>query len=260
MNTCFSTLGCTEKSLPEVLALARQYHIDALEFRGLEGTMAFPAISAFSPTQQAHTRTLCAEAGVRPLVLGTSCQFHQGVGWARMLTEGVETIRLAHELGAPFIRVFGNYFRPDAPTAVNRVIQGIRELIAATNDTDVAILLEIHADFNRAAELLDVIHGVDSPRFGLIWDVYHSDGAYGDQWRSLYRQIRPWIRHVHLKDYHRDSGQLCLPGDGDLPLRDILDQLAADRYDGYISLEWERKWHPELPDIETALECFAAYF
>ncbi len=256
MRTCFSTLGCAERDLPQVIALAKAFRMDGVEFRGLGGRMRNADIPELQPEYAVAVRTALDDAGLLPVVLGTSCQFHEGVRWDTVMEEGRFSIRTAHRLGIPYIRVFGNYFRPDADTAVQRVIDGVRALLDDTADTNVSVLLEIHADFHRAEELLAIVNGVNSPRFGLLWDVYHSDATYGDNWMTLYQQICPWIRHVHIKDYHRTDGRLCLPGDGDLPLSPILRQLEADGYDGFVSLEWERQWHPELPEIEDALDAF----
>ena len=37
MKLCFSTLGCAERSLTDIFALARAYRIPCLEFRGIGG-------------------------------------------------------------------------------------------------------------------------------------------------------------------------------------------------------------------------------
>jgi len=34
----------------------------------------------------------------------------------------------------------------------------------------------------------------------------------------------------------------------------MADYLDKQGYEGYFSLEWEKKWHPELPVIEDALD------
>ena len=80
------------------------------------------------------------------------------------------------------------------------------------------------------------------------------------------RPLQQWIRHIHIKDHHRQklaSGQnnageiqLCLPGEGDVPIGPITRTLIEDGFDGYFSFEWEKKWHPELPEPEIA---FPAY-
>ena len=72
---------------------------------------------------------------------------------------------------------------------------------------------------------------------------------------EFYRFVRPYLKHVHIKDRTAEN-QLVLIGDGIVPIVPIAKQLLSDGYDGYFSLEWEKKWHPELPNIRTALDSF----
>ena len=80
---------------------------------------------------------------------------------------------------------------------------------------------------------------------------------------SFYELVRPYLRHVHFKDYHRategNNWVLCEIGEGDIPLAAIVETLKKDGYDGYISLEWEKKWHPELSEPELAFPRFVAF-
>jgi len=39
-------------------------------------------------------------------------------------------------------------------------------------------------------------------------------------------------------------------GEGELPVRAMLGALAGLRYDGYVMVEWEKKWRPELAEPE----------
>ena len=65
------------------------------------------------------------------------------------------------------------------------------------------------------------------------------------------------LRHVHLKDAVRlpgkDEWQLVMMGEGEVPVRELLTLLAGTGYDGWVSLEFEKKWHPELGRPEVAL-------
>ena len=60
--------------------------------------------------------------------------------------------------------------------------------------------------------------------------------------------------NVHLKDARRtpDGWQLVLLGEGELPIQSALQRLQERRYPGAISVEWEKRWHPELAEPEIA--------
>lgn len=256
MKTAFSTLGCVEKSFDEILALARRYSVDGIEFRGVGGVLDNTAIPEFSETGSAEAREKLKSAGLASIVLGTSCSFHDPKKTEAAIREGIFSVRAADRLGTPFIRVFGNRM-PDGDAPL-RVAEGIAEILRATAEQpSVSVLLEVHGDFNRIESLAPVAGRLAaSSRFGLIWDIKHTDPGYGDGWAEFYEYFRPLIRHVHIKDAVRAPERLVLPGDGELPLSAILSRLEADRFGGFVSLEWERKWHPELPPIEEALEKF----
>ena len=119
------------------------------------------------------------------------------------------------------------------------------------------MLLEVHGDYNRIETLGRVTEQLAGrEEFGLIWDIAHTH-AYGDQWDDFYRAFRPLIRHIHIKD-RTEEGKLTLPGEGSLPILPIASCLLSDGYDGFFSLEWERKWHPELEALPVALSRFVS--
>ena len=260
MNLCFSTLGCTDRSLEEILSLAQQYNISFLEIRGIGGEMDLGKIEAFS--KKAETNALFLEYGVVPRVLGTSCAFHDPAKYEDALREGRESIEIAKKFGIPYIRVFGNKLigsgEDERQACIARVSEGIRTLCDAATGTSVTVLLEVHGDYNRVETLLPVVEALaDHDRFGLIWDIAHTK-SYGNGWDVFYQTFRKYIRHIHIKDYSFESTALVLPGEGDLPILPIVRALAEDGFEGCFSLEWEKKWHPELPEMELALSHFVS--
>lgn len=47
MKLCFSTLGCHDASLKEILELAQNYDVSAIEVRGIQGVMVNSDIECF---------------------------------------------------------------------------------------------------------------------------------------------------------------------------------------------------------------------
>jgi sugar phosphate isomerase/epimerase len=74
---------------------------------------------------------------------------------------------------------------------------------------------------------------------GVTLDTCHA-GANGEDLLECYEIVRPALRNVHLSDVVWRSGHPrthVLPGEGELPLRKFLSLLAADGYDGLVTLE-----------------------
>ena len=257
MKLCFSTLGCVEKNWDEILLLARKYGINGLEIRGIGGVLNNADVVIFSEEKATKTKEEAKAAAISPVVLGTSCMFHTEECLSTALLEGKAAIEIAQRMGIPYIRVFGNNFVGDQRASTERVVKGISALCEMAKGTGVSVLLEVHGDFNTVEALspiTDALSAVDN--FGLIWDVAHTHAPYGENWVVFYEKMRPYIRHVHIKD-RKNGGGLVLTGEGAVPILPIIKRMLSDGFDGYFSFEWERYWHPELPDMETALAGFA---
>jgi sugar phosphate isomerase/epimerase len=264
MKLAFTTLGNPDWTFGHTLAEAKRLGFSAIEVRGVEGIMLAQDIPYFSPARQAETKRALSDAGLSLCGFGTSVNFHDPDKYAAAMDEGRAAIDVCARMGIPYVRVFGDRIAsPEARGGViQRAISGIKTLCAHAQGTSVTILLEVHGDFNTVDVIMDVRRGLDSlQNFGILWDLAHSDKIYGDDFEPFYACVKPLLRHVHIKDHHRDGGafRLCLVGQGDIPIRAIVERLLSDGYSGYFSLEWEKKWHPELPEPEIAYPGFIRY-
>ena len=256
---CFSTLGCTERSLASVISLANRYGISALEVRGLGGELRNDKISDFLPENATETKQALLAAGIIPLVLGTSVSFHDEKSFDANIAAGKADMDIARRIGFSAIRVFGNSIVGDEQECMYRVARGIRELCLAAKGSGVGVWLEVHGEFNTLSRVLGVAELCsDLSEFGIIWDICHTHAHYAENWRAFYEPLAPYIRHVHLKDVQ--SSRHVLLGQGELPITDIVNHLLANGYGGYFSLEWERHWRRELPPVEDALDSLFTLF
>ena len=257
--TCFSTMGCPALDFPGVISLADRHGIDCLELRSLENTTDLPAYFAAYPGGSAAAADLFVAASLPARVLGTSFKLvgDNEAGRDALLAFA----RLAEDLGTPYLRIFGGgtWGKPltneDFHEAVN-VLQwwhGER----ASNGWRTDILIETHDAFSATPPLLELFarsgHGT-----GIIWDSHHTWRLGGETPAESWNALRPHIKHVHIKDsIDRPSARhpytYVLPGTGEMPLAEVMSVLERDGYDGAVSLEWEKMWHPYLPDLSEAL-------
>ena len=185
-----------------------------------------------------------------PIVLGSSCYFQDEELYERYIAEGKTNIEIAERLGIPYIRVFGDRIKDEKTT--ERVICALTQLCEHAKSA--VVLLETHGDFNSVQTLAPIVEAMSgNEHFGLLWDIEHTHKIYGRNWEEFYAFARHYVRHVHVKDYSDATHALANIGHGDVPIREIADKLVRDGYSGCFSLEWEKKWHPELPPIEDAL-------
>lgn len=264
MKLSISTLGCPDWGFDRVVQAFEDLGVD-IEVRGVDGEMEAGRIARFSPARAQETKALLAAHGRKIVGFGTSCKFHDPAAQEENVRAGWEAAEVCARMGIPALRVFGNDI-PDKARAAETIAfacQGIRRVCERAADKGVQTLLEVHGDFNTVEAMRLVAQEMaGAPGFGILWDVEHSDKTCGDDFLPFYAAVRPLLRHVHIKDYHRgENGQftLCPVGEGDIPLPEIVRTLLRDGYDGYFSLEWEKKWVPSLAEPEEVFPAFVRY-
>ena len=88
-----------------------------------------------------------------------------------------------------------------------------------------------------------------------MWDSHHPYRV-GESPADVYANLGRRILLAQVKDARRRPGgdwELVLLGEGEVPVREMLGLLAAGGYRGWISVEWEKRWHPEIAEPQVAL-------
>jgi len=261
----FSTLGCPKWDLATILDVAAKSGYQAVEFRGLQGELDLSKSPAFSTASRLkETRTQFADRRLRICNLGSSAQLHHADATKRRknLDDARRFIDLAHQLDCPFVRVF-----PDAlPTDQDRdetlglISSGLLELGTYAKPSGVTVLLESHGELTRSDMLVQIMQAAKHPNVGLIWDIVNMWADASESPALVYQTLKPYIRHVHVKDARIVAGkhQYVQVGQGEAPLRAAIDVLKAGSYEGYYSFEWEKLWHPEIEDPERVIPQYPA--
>ena len=256
MKYSFSTLGCADWSLQQIIDYAKNSRFEAVEIRGINDEVEILKMKELQPENLPETKKLLDENGVKIVCISSSAAFHDPEKFEWGVAEGIAAVKAADYLGASCIRVFGNNVVDD--TTIPRVAKGIQMVCDAAKDTKVQVCLEIHGEFSKAEMILEVARLVDRDNFGIVWDVGNNTVTCDDDHRVFYEQVKPLVKHVHFKDLIRATDKVVLPGEGDYPLPMLRDLLDEGGYTGFASLEWERKWHPEIETIDVAEKAFFA--
>jgi sugar phosphate isomerase/epimerase len=216
----------------------------------------------FAPSEIEKTRRDLEDARVVICCVDTSCVFHSTDAHER--AEQVE-IAVAHaeltaKLGAPLIRIFPDKIQPGAEREQTR--DWIASCLRATAERvpeEVFVGLETHGDFARAECAAEIVTIANHPRVKLIWDVANSVAA-GDAIEHAARVVQPFLAHVHLRDAKPVAGSEhwlpVLAGTGRVLFAQAVAALRQINYDGFVSFEWEKYWHPEIEEPEVALPDF----
>jgi sugar phosphate isomerase/epimerase len=271
MKISFSTLACPAWNLEQAIAMASREGYDGIELRFLENDDRLWLRPEFCGSGLARTRERLGDLGLKIPCVDTSCFFHHPDASLRRqsLEAGKSMMELAAALGAGGIRVFGDRVQPGADhlSTSSWIAEGLRALAEFGSPLGVQVWLESHGDFARASDTLEVIALAAHENIGVLWDPANAFTDYGETPAVAFSWLRSRIRHVHLKDAipprnPAADGQPAplwdpvLMGEGNFPAGELLQLLQGSGYQRYISFEWEKRWHPEIPEPEIALPHF----
>ncbi|NLV92302.1 MAG: sugar phosphate isomerase/epimerase [Firmicutes bacterium] len=254
MKISFTTLGNPNWTWEHTLEQAQGMGYDGIEIRGVEGEMNLPKARPFLPSNLSQTKAQLGDLGLTVCCLGTSCRFDDTDGVAANIDLGKAHIDLAAELGCPYIRVFGDRIpSPDLrPKIVEQVAGALVKLADYARGTGVTVLQETHGDFSRSEDILEVMTLVQRDEVKVLWDIHHPYRFFGEQPEETWERLGSYVAHTHWKDSRgtKEDFQYCRIGEGDVPVKAVLKLLKDNGYAGWLSLEWEKQWHPELEEPE----------
>ncbi|HET7291035.1 MAG TPA: sugar phosphate isomerase/epimerase family protein [Vicinamibacteria bacterium] len=259
----FSTLGCPAWSWKRILGEASRLGYAAIELRGVLGELDLPKVPELSGSRLAEARRDLAALELAISDLGASATMHEKDAAARRkhLEDGRRFIDLAHALGVPYVRMFGDRLPPDEPRedVMKRIVDGFREMAEYARPAGVVVLVETHGDFTRSGELAEILARVESPGFALLWDAHHTYVTGRERPAQTHAALGSWVRHTHLKDSRAegDGRKYVLTGTGEVPVQEQVAVLARAGYAGYYCFEWEKRWHPGIEEPEVAFPHYA---
>jgi sugar phosphate isomerase/epimerase len=198
-----STLGCPKWEWNTIVKNTSQWGFAALELRGIQDQMDLTKCAEFSGTRLRATLRDLSAAGLSISDLGASAQMHEPdpAKRAKHMDEARRFIDLAHELHAPYVRVFPNQFIPgeDKRVTFARISDGLHELGEYGGPAGVTIIVESHGEFRRAEDIIPILEGAKSKNVAFLWDAHHTC-VEGEKPADTFEQLGKYTRHTHLKD------------------------------------------------------------
>jgi sugar phosphate isomerase/epimerase len=256
----FSTLGCPDWPFEKIIDFAVQHGYKGLELRGIQREMDLPKCKEFiTPGARKQVVQLMKRKRLQFVGLGSSATMHFAEATQRQknLDEGRRFIDLAQDINCPYVRVFPNNFPKDQERqqTMDLITKGLLELAEHARGSKVVVLMETHGDLVKTADLEMIMQGAEHPHTGLVWDISNMWTVTKESPAEVYKRLKKYIRHVHIKDagLRDDKLQYKLLGEGEVPIFEGIDLLAGDGYQGFYSFEWEKLWHPEILEPEIAL-------
>lgn len=264
MKLSFSTLGCPDWSFSEIFSTAKDLGFDGIEVRGIANELYVPHAKRFRPDKIDGTIAKLKAGNITiPIITSGIALGMLETDAARdtAIAEAKEYIDLASKLNCPYIRLMATASPQPEPFNRDDVVRLYNEICEYGADKGVMPLIETNGDYASSDACVELMNSIKSPNKGILWDVHHPYRYFGEQPEQTVQKLGSHIKHVHVKDSVVKDGKLSyrMMGYGDVPVFDALKSLKAMGYDGYVSLEWVKRWNPELEEAGIVFAHFISY-
>jgi sugar phosphate isomerase/epimerase len=223
--------------------------LEALDYQGVElrTTHAHGVEVSLSPEQRREVKARFDDSPVELAGLGSAFEYQSAdPAEVRRNVEGTKAyVRLAHDLGAPGVKVRPNGIPRgvDLDATLRQIGRALHEVGEDAAGFGVEIRVEVHgAVTQELPNLAKIIQYADHPNVFVCWNSNPTDVQDGSV-RENFRLVGPKIREVHLRDLFDET----------YPWRELFALLAEQGYEGYTLAEI-----PESPDPERVLRYFRA--
>lgn len=262
MKLSFSTIGCPDWAWPVIFSTAKDIGMDGIEVRCIGSELFAPRAAEFSDSNIEATLARLSAAGMCIPAFDSNAVLAVLEKAESAMAEARAYIDLAAKAGTPYVRLMCVGVPQPVDCDLELCQRQYDELCEYGRQKNVMPLLETNGPLSDSAVMRELMDNVKSDNKGVLWDVHHPYRYFQESPSLTYDRLGGYIRHIHIKDsILEESGHVLyrMLGKGDVPVKEILYLLRDKGFDGFVSLEWVKKWNPELEEAGVVFPNFARY-
>lgn len=232
MKPGFMSSVCPKQTLSELIASAKKYGYEGLEFR-VEWDHRHGVELASSQDQIASAQGMLEDSGIQATCIATGVQLNSTdeVEHVKERESLKRYIELAHGVGAKYLRVFGDPV-PEEETDRDKALSLAAESCAAVDEHagqhNAKVLIETHTNM-RADWARRIVDDSGARNVGVLWHIGHHV-RHGQSVDDAYGFIKGHIDHLHFSA--REGSDVT-----DADNQRTFDLLGPEGYDGFFSVE-----------------------
>ena len=154
-----------------------------------------------------------------------------------------DNIELAHKLGCKYIITSTGeaHFGGEETLSNEVLVRNIKTLIPTLEKYGIVLAIEIHGDYGTGESIYAITQEIASPHVGINYDTANVV-MYGGLLPTVdVKTCVSDVKYVHIKDKLGPQKEWNFPGlgNGELPLREFIEFMSQNGYDGPYSVEIE---------------------
>lgn len=275
------TMGTPEYTVCEAIELLHKIGADGIEIVVQDGYRSGIPCDCDEKTL-AEIKQCAQRNGIEVVCLTPYNSFFNSLDEAerqREIAAIQKVIGYCAYFGAGYIRIYGgNLVAGDTEKLQERrakLIDSMRVLGDLAAEKNVTLVIENH--FNTMAvsarDSAALIHDINHKAVRILYDQANLTFTENEDYKKAIAIQQQYVRHIHVKDLVFKEGMpfsssdvarpdesernvyTRIVGEGIVPWPEILRLVKEQGYDGWLSLEYERRWHPDdIPDASIGMK------
>ncbi len=266
----FTTMGTPELNGKEAIMLAKKLGFDGVDLRvsDVKGELSLNSTQA----EILELQKIFVGEGIKPA--GLLCYGKRKIPlndayWPIFEETLLREVEIGSILGSPSIRMFGGDISSYHSQAeyIERMAVGIQKALASF--PAMKIVLQNHCNSYTFLQGVALCNYLNHERFGMVFSPDHCF-LMQENINEVFGLARKYSKQIYISDIALDktgkvnernyiSGQPVLPGKGDIKIKEALQAIGGNNFDGWVTFKWEKIWHDELEEPEIALPYFLNY-
>lgn len=263
MKISFSTLACPDWSWSDIYSIAKDFQFNGIEIRGLGDEIFSVKAKPFTDSHLPKTIDKLSSLGLEISCLSSGACLKNKDKFAEAEYEITAYAKLAQKLNTPYIRVLADdKCNPSGDVDDEWIAEALTNLIPVAEEYNVTLLVETNGVYSDTARLAMVLDKVKSRKIAALWDMHHPYRFAGESPETTVSNLGEYIKYVQVKDSVINSNgkvEYRIIGNGDIPVKKMIELLQSVNYTGYVSLEWIKRWADKLLDAGIVIPQFAEY-
>ncbi len=151
------------------------------------------------------------------------------------------TLEVAHIMESPYIRMF-SFFIPEGEDPASyreEVMKRWQAFIDTARGSGLTLLHENEKEIygDTAERCLDLMESMNSDYFKAIFDPANFVQRQVETYPHAFELLKDHVIYIHVKDALRENGEVVPAGEGDGKVKEIIQELHRDGFEGFLSVE-----------------------
>ena len=236
MNLSFSIENWNQKSWEEFCSVAQETRMKGIELYNIDNDIFSGKKSPTNPQLSSSEKRHLAARGLQIPCFDTAADFMD----PEFAVEFARTVEAAANLGAPYVSVHTE--TTDQQACRIR----IGELMELLGNSQVSLLVKTTGPYADTDHLRDLLNNFSDDRLAAVWMMYDTCVSGKEDAEETITNLGAYVKHVQIHAFRRNgtAAEPELIGEGELPIKDMMNALRSVNYDGFISVVWNPDWMP----------------